>query len=133
MEKNHKTAVMFLIYLKLILGTERVYSWKKKANRKSKKKTNQVKQRQHEQRKNDLISIYHIITFKWPPPTNQKNETSYSHKKHTLTQNCSLNTSELEDQKLKIIPGYIASSRPAYTIRDTFQTNLQANGIAIPE
>lgn len=53
-------------------------------------------------------------------------------KKHTLTQNYSLNTSELEDQKLKIIPGCIASSRPAYTIQDTFQTNLQANGIAIP-
>lgn len=65
--------------------------------------------------------------------TNQKkNETSYSHKKtYTYSELC-LNTSELEDQKFKIIPGYRASSRPAYTIRDTFQTNLQANGIAIP-
>lgn len=32
MEKNHKTAVMFLTYLKLILGTERVYSLKKKTS-----------------------------------------------------------------------------------------------------
>lgn len=55
MEKNHKTAVMFLTYLKLILGTERVYSLKKKnKHRKSKKKTNQVKQRQTKSNKDDM-------------------------------------------------------------------------------
>lgn len=37
MEKNHKIAVIFLPYLKLLLGTERVYSWKKKKTSKQKK------------------------------------------------------------------------------------------------
>lgn len=37
MEKNHKIAVIFLPYLKLLLGTERVYSWKKKKNKQTEK------------------------------------------------------------------------------------------------
>lgn len=82
-KKNHKIAEKFLTYLKLILGTEKVYSWKKQANQKKKeRKTNQVKtkNRWHMQRKNDLVSIYHIIISECPLLTNQNTERNHTQK-----------------------------------------------------